>query len=195
MAYTWPPSVAEVKLQLGKTDTTDDPELAGFIDGVVAVIEYLTGPIVSTVFTEWHDGGRDTICPLRLPVVSVTSVTEYLGTMTYALTVVADPSVATLYSVTVDSVTGTITRRVVGGTSCFAPGRRNIQVVYNAGFATVPPNVRWAALELVRKNWTSTQNGRGRGSGQDDGQMLMGYFVPNNVREALMPNERLPGMA
>jgi hypothetical protein len=75
-------------------------------------------------------------------------------------------------------------------------------VNYTAGYAAVPQNVRLGTLELLRVNWQQTQQG-GRpqygsgGFGADDlvGYQVLGYFVPNRVRELLAPSRRAPSIA
>lgn len=202
-------TLAEAKAHLGMptSDTTYDTELQGFVDMTQPLIENICGPIVSRSVTEWHDGGtgnRFQVVLRQRPVISITSVTEYVGNVGQVLTQAANPAAAVDLGYTFEIETGTITRRVGAGTVYpFAWGEQNIAVVYTAGFATTPPNVRLAALELIRHLWQSTQQGgnpKVNGGAAFDGSgtrgpVGMGYAVPNFVVELLQPHERIPGIA
>ncbi len=131
------------------------------------------------------------------PVLSVSLVTEsYGGGTTYTLTN-QDPSGASLdsYGYSLDKDTGKLTRRVSGMAARFMAGRNNIRAVYQAGRITTPPNIRNAALELIRFNYVPQQSGNltswGRGTSNDtdvEGSMRLGFFVPNRVMEQLNPD-------
>lgn len=195
MAYTWPVTAAEAKTQLSKTDTVDDTELQGFVEAITAVVESITGPIAATSYTESIDGGESTIALRHLPVVSVTSITEYQGNNAVTLTEATTPAGATSgLNYSLDKATGVITRLSGPGWAYpFFVGTRNIVVTYTAGYATAPANVRLAALELIRENWTQSKNG-GRRPQTDDGYTINGWFVPNRVHELLRPNAQIPGI-
>jgi len=196
---------AKLHLDMPTSDTTVDAELQGFIDAATPLIENICGPITSESVTEWHDGGagdRSALVLRRRPVLSVTSVTEYLGQTPQVLAAATTPANAAALSYSLEVATGTIIRRSAAGTVYpFAWGEQNVQVVYTAGFGSTPANVRLAALELIRHLWQSTQQG-GRpafngnpADGNGFGPAGGGYAVPNFVIELLKPNERIPGIA
>jgi hypothetical protein len=196
--------LAEVKdhLRIPSTDRSHDARLMRMIDGITPVVENITGPIVQKTYTETYDGGRQFISLRHRPVISVTSVVEYRGGIAYTLTQVATPDLGTIYSYAFQTPGRIVRRTVGGGVTTFPAGPDAVAVVYVAGFATVPHNVREGALELIRVNYQYTQQG-GRpawGSAGGDGdnfsqQQTLGFFVPNRVRELLSPNKRHPSVA
>lgn len=199
-------SLADVKKHLGKsaTDTSEDTELRDLIEAATPVIEKLTGPIVPRTVIEWHDGGRGgrtRINARQRPVISVTSVKEYLGNVEYLLTEAASPAAASQFSFSLDAETGTITRRIAGGVGYpFPAGEQNIVVTYVAGFAVTPANVHTGALEVIRHVWQSTQQGgrpkfKGGQAVADDGATGRGYLLSYFAAEFFQPHERIPGLA
>jgi hypothetical protein len=133
------------------------------------------------------------------PVVSITSVTEYVGASTYPLSQVATPDLGSVYSYSFET-SGRLIRRSSGGAiRVFPPGFGNIHVVYVAGRATVPPNVKLATLELVRHLFQlSQQGGRpsfGGGALEEGPWAPSGFAVPTRVIELLAPNRRYPSIA
>lgn len=185
-------------LNIKNPDGTDDGELQGFIDAAQAVIEDIVGPVVPQTYTEVHSGRGPSIVLDHTPVISVTSVTEYIGVTPYALSDAELGGSTSAYSYSLDDPTaGIVSRRYNGLVGGFAAGNRNIQIVYVAGQATVPANVRLAALELIRMQWQPQQSGNLPGVGTDDfsGINVMGFFVPNRVRELLVASQRGPAIA
>lgn len=199
-------ALGDVKDALGivSADRTQDAELLRITSGIIPVVENIVGPVVSRACDEWHDGGGTSIRLRNRPVISLTSVTEYRGPTPYTLSVVATPDVGTTYSVMLDSTFGRVTRRSAGGgVTAFPGGTDTVHVVYTAGRATVPPNIRDGAIELIRVNYQQTQLGGAPPFGQtaspdtfaDPGQFILGFFVPNRVREMLEPSKRHPSLA
>lgn len=202
--YPWPPSVVEVdkELNLG-ADTSQDAELAGFIDAAAKMIENVTGPITPNTYTEVHDGGAAKLALRRVPVISVTSITEYVGLTGYPLTLQPLGATNDNYGYSLDDpITGVITRRSSAGIlSPFMGGRSAVTVTYIAGRATVPANVRLAALELIREMWSSTQRGNSSGRpipGSDDTANEPVYVsadLPPMVRRLLMGEQAPQALA
>ena len=196
-------TVAEAKthLNIPASDTSQDTEIQGFIDAAQPLIEDITGPVATASHTEYFDGGCSTIVLSWLPVVSVTSVTEYYGLSTFPLTNQPLGSQTDAFGYTLDAATGQITRRTFGGEAAqFAAGAKNVKVVYTAGLNSTPGNVRLAALELIRHLWQqSQQGGRPRFGGNAilDGEnhVPIGFALPDRVVELLAPNRRPPGVA
>lgn len=198
-------SLGDVKdhLNIAASDKTHDAELLRFIDATTPVVENFTGPIVQRVYqNELYDGGNVMISVRHRPIVQVNQVIEYRGPVAYTLTQVPTPDLGTIYSYTWEP-SGRITRRTVGGGIVpFPPGLGQVWVTYIAGQAVTPGNVRLGALELIRVNYQQTQQGGrpqyGTSSGLADefqGMQMLGYFVPNRVRELLAPNRRHPSVA
>lgn len=197
--------VGELKdhLKIVGSDRSHDMRLARMIDEVAPVIENITGPILQRNIDEWYDGGGTRIELRYGPVVSFAAVTEYRGPVAYPLTQVVTPDLGTIYSYMWEQPRAIVRRTVGGGMTSFPAGNSAVHVVYTAGFAKVPANVRGATLELIRVNYQQTEQGgrpgfgSGGASGSDDmrGTPLLGFFIPNRVREMLLPNKRAPSVA
>lgn len=155
--------LGEVKdhLNIPSTDTSNDGELQGFIDAASAYIQSLTGPIMARTYSEIHSGGGATICLFNPPVLSVTSVVEYIGATGYTLTQVGLGDATGTYSFSLDDpLSGIIRRRYSGGfVGRFAGGDHNIAVTYVAGQTSIPPDIRMAVLQDIAGLWQPSQNG------------------------------------
>lgn len=190
-------TVAEAKVHMNvpTTDTSHDTEISGFVDAATPVIEDIVGAVLQATFDELYDGGRPSIVLRHNPVISITSLTEYSGVTPTVLTVAATPDLVVPGSYVLDP-DGILYR---AGTGYFTPGRSNVRVVYVAGRAAVPANIRLATLELVRHLYQSTQQG-GRpsfnGGATDDMPWAPSAFaVPTRVIELLAPHKREPRIA
>ena len=196
-------TISEVRthLNIPASDTSHDTELQGFMDAAQVIIENIVGSVVQTTYTETYDGGNSYIEFRHKPVFSITSVSEYQGSTLTAVAVATNPALATTPSYTFDSFMNRVVRRNAGGWESYFPlGANAIAITYVAGLASVPANVRLAALELIRHLYQQTQQG-GRpsfgGSGSDETYSPgSGYAVPNRVLELLDATPKLiPGIA
>lgn len=154
-------SLDDAKTHLSITDTTRDGQIQGFIDAASIYVQNLTGPVVPQTFTEVHDGGDSIICLFNPPILSVTSVTEYVATTGYLLTQVqlGDPTGQYCFSLD-DPQSGVIRRRMAGGiVGNFAGGDHNVTVTYVAGQASVPADIRMAVLQDLAGLFQTSQNG------------------------------------
>jgi hypothetical protein len=193
-----------VKLHLNMpvSDTSQDAELQGFVDAAGDLARDVLGPVFPETHTQDFDGGGPTIVVDWLPLASVTSVTEYYGLSGFELTEQPLGGQINAFAFTVDYTTGQITRRTFGGEAAlFAPGTKNIKVVYVSGRdGVVAPTVRLGALELIRHLWQLTQQG-GRprfGGAALDGESMgvpTGFALPQRVMELWQPFKRPPGIA
>ncbi len=195
-------------LNIQPADDNHDAKLTRAILTARPLVEAICGPIVPQTITEWHDGGtsaiqirrRPSTAPGTSPILTLTSVTEYVGSTPHVLAIVADPSLGSMYSVMIDSI-GTITRRTSGGgVGIFSGGERSVEVVYIAGQAETPANVIDGTLELIAVNYVKTQPyGRGRMVVEDENREAagphMGWYIPGRVRQMLSPNRRAPSIA
>lgn len=148
-------------LQIPLSNTTYDTQLQGFIDAATAYVQFQTGPIINQTYTEVHSGGGPTIVLDNPPLISVTSVIEYIGLSAYTLNPAELGTDGGFYAYSIDDPNaGILCRRYAGGLAgSFAPGYRNIAVVYTAGLTSVPGDVRMAVLEDLRGLFTQTQYG------------------------------------
>lgn len=194
------PSV-KAHLNITRDDPAQDDELQGFISAASEMARDVVGPILGEQHTQWFDGGRPTVVPDWLPVVSVESVTEFYGLSRFLLTEQPLETQDNAFGFTVDYDTGQITRRTFGGEQArFAAGTKNVQVVYTSGRGVVPYSVRLGTLELIRHLWSMTQQGGlqrgGLGSMSDESARVpTGFALPNRVLELWQPYRRPPGIA
>ena len=198
-------SLGECKdyLNISTTDRSRDAKLLRFITQLTPVIEAITGDITQKVIAnEMHDGGTTRISLLRHPVVSIQSVSEYLGPVEYRLNQIPTgrPDLGTLYSYMFEQDRSIVRRGPGGAVMPFFGGTDSVDVTYIAGLTSVPPNVTQAACELVRTHFQLTQQGRPRpgGSQVDDDEPnrpIMGFMVSGRVRELLEPSRRHPSVA
>lgn len=163
-------TVAEVKTHLNITGGSSDTELQTFLDSAEALISRRVGPLTSTATTYRVDGGTDTLSLPVTPAISLTSVTPVNGTA------------LTLADLDLDTATGLV-RYLAGGT--FTAARYT--VVYNAGRASVPDDLKMAVKELVRHLWR-TQRGSAVRPGSSDSDRVPGWLVPYAVAELLAPH-------
>lgn len=154
-------TLAEVKDSLNiKADSTNhDVELQRYIDAATPQIEYITGPINPVQITEVHrvPRGSSRIALREPPVLSVVSVTEYIGLTAYTLTDQAPGATTSNYGFALDLPDAGILRRTSSvGTEMPFLGT-NVTVVYMAGLASIPADVHLAAIEDVRGLYQQTQ--------------------------------------
>jgi len=194
-------------LNIRTDDRTHDAKLIRFIHAVRPLIEQTTGPIIPQVFEEWHDGGQYFVQIRRRPstgygtspILTLVGCDEYRGSIKYPLSVIQDPAHGSIYSVIMDRLGRVVRRTTGGGVIAFPPMPQSVHVVYQAGQATVPPNVYEAALEAIRVNYQTTQ-GTGIGSRalSDDLDRTgpsLGFFMPRRCLELLGPTRRAPSIA
>jgi hypothetical protein len=180
-----PVDLDEVKEHLNIAGTTQDFELASFVQAAITRLEHEVGPLTPRSFTEMHPPGR-IIALRKTPVVSVESIT---GT--------------TLTVWDLDTSTALIYPRAPW-LGFYGFGR--ITVTYTAGFVTVPADVRMALLELVRHLWT-TQRGTVSANGARADLLpssggdpttaagIAAYTMPYRVLEMIRPYVRPSSVA
>lgn len=165
-------TLADAKAHLNISGTPvnlGDTEFQSLIDSAESLIAERTGPLVPTTVTDrvWSNGYQITL--RTTPVISLTSVTSVYANQT------ALP--ASLFI----SPAGVITW--ADGRSVFFAGYYD--VVYQAGYASVPAGLLYAVKEMVR-HLVMTQRGAGRAAQPSD-QMAPGYLFPYRVSEAMEP--------
>lgn len=191
-------TLAEAKAYLNITSPTVDAELQLFVDAADPVIENIAGPVTPAAFDEFYDGGLTAIVLRNWPVISVETLTEYAGTAPTVLTVAANPAAQTSTTFVLEKATGMLYRTGAGVPGWFAPGYENVRVQYTAGRAATPPNIKLAALELIRHMYQSTQqSGRPAFGGALEDQVWApaAFAVPTRVIELLEPYRREPRVA
>lgn len=127
---------------------------------------YVSDAIIPTVYTgEVHSGGGPTIVLYNTPIVSVTSITEYVGTTAYALTA-SEAGTSQTYGYSIDNPSaGIISRRWNGFVGNFMPGVNNVVVTYKAGYEVIPADIATYVLMDIQVLYNAAQQGRRAGAG------------------------------
>ena len=204
-------SLEEVKehLNIPSSDRQHDAKLLGWIYGLIPVVENIVGPVVPQTYNEWRDGGQYDLIPFHHPIVQLLACSIYIGPVEYDMTIVGNPAAGTLYSVMVDP-DPPYGRRIVrrgpgGGLIPFPSGLQSVHLIYQAGRATIPENIKLGTKELIKLNYQPSQQGNlrtfgGGGGGGDTAEEItatvpVGFAVPGRVRELLLPDRRYPSIA
>jgi hypothetical protein len=194
------------KLFVPANDRQHDDWFLGEIEAVRPLLEEQVGPILPQIYSERFDGGNNIINLLHAPtygwgtdpVLNVLGVSEFRGPIEYPLSLVPNPVFGSIYSVEVNPQLGELTRRTAGGgVTAFMPGRNAVHVVYEAGQATVPPNVRRAAVETIRW-WYETTQAVGAGArtraDESEGPGKPMVALPDSAMRMLQPSRRHPSI-
>lgn len=183
--------------------TVDDSELQGFIDAAEIEVQKLAGDVDSATYSETYDGGDVSIYLRHRPVISVTSITEIIGSLTYTLSLQPPGQSVDAWGYSLDDpLSGKVVRRSAAGQPWrFTPGIGNVFVTYTAGRTVVPANIRLATLELIEHWWQRSQQGAfatptggAIGSPQYDDAVTepgSNYGIPYRVVDKLT-QERMP---
>jgi hypothetical protein len=188
-------------LRLRTTDTGDNEKIQALIETASDLIEDVTGPILTTQYTEWFDGGVGTYTVAHPPIVqSSATMHEYYGLVSYLLTEQPLGAQMNAYAFTVDYTTGQVTRRTFGGQAAMFPeGTKNVTITYSARRNPVPDSIQLAVRELVKHLYSATQVpvGKARVNGGEDGLAPgVTYAVPNFVLDLIpLKYRRPPGIA
>lgn len=172
----------ELKKQLNipVSSTADDAELTLYLEATTGYLEGNVALIGSRSIVERVSGGRLIFLSGR-PATSVTLVTPVSGT----------PYSASAYSF--DPALGVVTF-----TGYFAA---QLDVVYDAGFATVPADLKLAGLIIASHLWRTQQGGAQSLDPNDESYGMpagSGFAIPNRARELLRrygPPDVVPGIA
>ena len=201
--------------------------LQTYIDGVTPVIEDVVGRVINVYVgpdnspnvagvtyapsrydSGLYSGGDTTLYLRETPVLSVTKMVEVIGLVPYTLTLQPVGAPVDNFGFTLDDPnSGRVTRRSAGSQEFeFYENTGNVSVWYVAGMASVPANVKHAALELIRLRYVPEQESFGEASSfvpklaQDDSfdppvKTPSGYTIPQSVMELLEASPRFPGFA
>jgi hypothetical protein len=166
--------LADVKRFGNFQAATQDTDIQTTIDAAEAIVARWIGPLTPTAVTERFYDVSTYISLHSFPVISVTSMTGTDGV----------PVDLSLYDV--DLTSGTIYPDTVGYLIRFPLTRYT--VVYQAGWSSVPGNVKQAIMELTLNLWRPRRGGGSRpGTGSDNQPDPPNYLLPNRVRSLLDP--------
>lgn len=160
--------------------TTNNTAIEGYVEAITPYFEYECGPLIArTGVTFVADGGGNAI---RLP------------SRFNAITSVTVNSQAWSSGSWIEDGTKGIIYAGADGYSEFPVGRRNVSIVYTVGSATIPPDITFAAQEILAMWWRiGRQANRPGTADQGPGEMPMG--VRKRVTELLATHARPAGFA
>ena len=145
-------TLAEAKraIRIDAADTTDDDEIQAYCDGITAAIEDYKREVIEQrevrqdidLGGHWrYPCGAQKFRLWSVPVISITSVTSVTTSTTWDVS-----------NLRLTGDTGLV--RVLAG----PPVQGLVEVVYQAGYATVPENYKRGALVVMQHVW-ETRNG------------------------------------
>lgn len=182
---TYPTSICTLddvhsQLSIPSTDTSNDALLVRYINAATDYVNYISGTILPTVFTnEVHNGGTSRIKLFNAPILTVASVIEYVGLTAYTLVQSERGGTINPYSYSIDNAEqGYLSRVWSGMVGPFVGGDNNIVVTYTAGYATVPDSIWLATLQDIQVLYQQTKYG-GDLSGVGDTQDSFGVTPIN----------------
>jgi hypothetical protein len=187
---------------LGSSNSDLSLNMELFIDACCDwVQDTLNKPLAPTQFTYRFDGaaglnGAYIMLPFY-PVISIDSVTEWLGQSAQELQESTPDSQADGYQIA--KRTGRLTRVFQGNMpKPWFPGSRNIEVSWTAGYQTVPPRLLLGTLELIAYWWRNKEDqpawkpgdtGYDQGAGQQSTSFLAG--TPQDILNMLFPTSQI----
>lgn len=138
-------TLQDLKDFLKMTETTDDDKLYDLLrDADAEVLERCGRNFEQATVTEYHDGEcSNRILLDEYPVASVTSVHDDVDRV-YGADALIDAA---------DYVCRIKTGELIYENGCFADGINNVKVVYVAGYATVPRDIKLACVKLAAANY------------------------------------------
>ncbi|RPE44161.1 hypothetical protein EDD90_7391 [Streptomyces sp. Ag109_O5-1] len=165
---------AKKQLRIDVSDTSDDDELQEYVDAITGVVEDYKKEIIEArqISQDLDLCGRRRFRLWRVPVISLVSIATFDGSTTW--------DVANMRT---DPETGLV--RVLSG----PPVSGAVEVVYQAGYTTVPNRYKRGALVILQHNW-ETQRGKGgpvRGGviGPEEVHPRFFYSIPRKALEWL----------
>lgn len=183
-------TLSDVKDYLNITSTTHDAELDDFLDTALAAIQAIIGPLSGQTFTEEFDEHGPRIVLSHTPVMSVQSVSiePWMGQAP------VDDTAAWRLNTT----TGVLRRKVVGGSLPYYGTGSIFTVTYTAGLADVPMDINRAILMQVKNMWSSQRGAMPMPAGGDTPPPVFGGdvgFLGADVMELLLPYVPPTGVA
>ena len=169
------------KVAFSVNATTHDTLIANTVTEISKYIQNhpkINQDFLAAVYTEYYNGdGGDTLILRKLPVNSITSIHDDVD-RAYATASLMDAD-----DYMFDDESGIVT----ADGDVFSKGKKNIQVIYNAGYTSIPADVKLACEKLVMAEFCEKVTGVNTGVGDDmiykpsklrteAGKMLEAYF-------------------
>lgn len=137
--------LSEIKEYLGLAGVTEHDDLLEALSlSVSAWIERYTGrKFEQATATEYFDGGTKELFLGSFPIISVTSVKQNVGTQ----------NTPVWQTISAEEYVKYFPTGVILHTSVFPSGDQNIEVVYVAGYAVLPEDIKHLAKELIGRRF------------------------------------------
>jgi len=149
-------SLEEAKQFINKdlNDQTEDNKILQYINSASSLCNSLTHrKLKARDLTEYYSGdGSNTLMLNNYPINSIASIYDDLD-RTYGADTLIDNSDYVIMPTN-------LAFKVIYDGSVFMKGIRNIKITYNAGYSTIPWDLREACLELVGFYWMNTEEKR-----------------------------------
>lgn len=167
-------TTAEAQSFLGVTGY--DTLIGELIDYVTAGIESYTGRyFTATSVTEYIDGGGDALVVSRPPIISVTSISDHHDTDALLASTNYETELSAGMIVGSPSADSTMI-----SVNPWASGRRRWKVVYSSGYASIPANVKLAALTWLADIFANRQGAKSESLG--DRSFTVDDTMPSRVK-------------
>lgn len=149
--------------------TTPEPKIDTKLQLVTSAIcrrvqDYLGKPVAKTEFFQrlsgWPGNNGAVLMLPYYPVLEVLRVVEFRGTAgPYVLTEqTPENNAGNSETFQIEPLSGTLIRTFIANMQRpWFPGSKNIEVTWTAGYNPVPPDIKIATLEYIKKFWDSTQ--------------------------------------
>lgn len=179
-------SLADVKSYLEIKADDFNSELEDMINRMSAEVEtHCDRHFNSQTYTEYLDGdGSGSLILSQFPIISITSIYDDPDwkTTNYPESCLIDSSDYMYYA----------DEGIVeyDGDLCFARGKKNIRVIYVAGYASIPYDVQHAVFEWIATVWKKKSEKRFGVSSVAIGDRNISYLnegIPEAVRRRLAP--------
>lgn len=151
-------AVSDFKDYEGVTSTNEDSRIETIIGSVsqivksyigIGVLDFNTTNGPKTEYFDIADSYTDQIFPNELPIISVTSVKER-ETQSESWVTLYSEGDNSKYDYVVNTDVGIIYRTSASGRKYFPKGDKSVEVVYTAGYDTLPADLKIAIFDLVR---------------------------------------------
>jgi len=149
---------SEVRNQFNVTINDDDGVLLPLIHAAQKYAENYCDTIIEAAdVTEYQDGdGTDTVLLRNFPVNSITSVYDDVGRDYAAASLI--PAASYMFE---------SSGRLILENALFSFGRQNVKVVYNAGYADVPDDIKVAVANITFANYLEANGSINMVEGQE----------------------------
>lgn len=195
-------SVADFKTYLNVTNTTDDALISKLLTQASVRFESLCGRRFGVrSYDEFYDGDGTRTLPLRQhPVIGVSSVhLDDDASPIPAATGTTDPGWRLVDDVVIiNGVSGPVFPSpffLDKSTYYFRKGRRNVRVVYSAGYSEIPDDIQAAVIELAALKYKERLRlGLGSESMAGMNATFLPAIVPLSVMSVVEQYRRIPGL-